>query len=85
MQLKNNGLNRRAFLGAAGLLTMNASLVRGFQANSAVIERLRGLARTHLAAALGISSTWATNWNDPSYSITDSLSRAETVCPCLCR
>jgi predicted dehydrogenase len=42
MQLKNNGLNRRAFLGAAGFMTMNASLVRGFQANSAVRVGLLG-------------------------------------------
>ena len=42
MELKNNGLNRRAFLGAAGLLTMNANLVRGFQANSAVRVGLLG-------------------------------------------
>ena len=42
MEQKNSGLNRRAFLGAAGLLTMNASLVRGFQANSAVRVGLLG-------------------------------------------
>ena len=42
MELKKSELNRRAFLGAAGFMTMNAKLVRGFQANSAVRVGLLG-------------------------------------------
>jgi predicted dehydrogenase len=41
-QPENQGLNRRAFLGATAFTIMNASLVRGTQANSAVRVGLLG-------------------------------------------
>ena len=56
---------------------------RGGAEKDAEKRRLRRCARSDetdrpggLSYELGISSTWATNWNDPSYSITDILTRA---------